>query len=285
MFALGIRIGPDLLARQAAWFAPKDQPFFVPDHSVASFGSPVPHEGLAAEVRDTFEIYGTPDGMRCILLGEQEFNDLGRDVRVSLVRDQIRFGREVVPSVRSAPAGLRPLMSRQADGHRFVWWPSLLQEHQEAVLTRYLHLGRRRSRHLEVPGSVWKKAAALLPGARALAGTFPSASGPNCFGTVMAAAGAVDAANTWMVQEPFEKWLAAVAVPGGNDSNVGTVLVWRSPGGLAQHAAITIGGGYALHKPSQGWMSPRKVLTSREVIASVRQSGRRLSRYTLVGAT
>ncbi|KQR00696.1 hypothetical protein ASF72_13650 [Arthrobacter sp. Leaf141] len=100
----------------------------------------------------------------------------------------------------------------------------------------------------------------------------------------MAAAGVVDAADTWMVQEPFEKWLAMVAVPGGNDSNAGTVLVWRSPTGLAQHVAITVGGGYALHKPSQGWMSPRKVLTSREVIASARQSGRRLSRYTLVGA-
>lgn len=94
----------------------------------------------------------------------------------------------------------------------------------------------------------------------------------------------MDAADTWMVQEPFEKWLAMVAVPGGNDSNAGTVLVWRSPTGLAQHAAITVGGGYALHKPSQGWMSLRKVLTSSEVIASARQSGWRLSRYTLVGA-
>jgi len=59
------------------------------------------------------------------------------------------------------------------------------------------------------------------------------------------------------------------------------VLIWRSPGGLAQHAAVPIGGGYALHKPSQGWMSPRKVLTVQEVIASARQPGRRITRYTL----
>lgn len=84
-----------------------------------------------------------------------------------------------------------------------------------------------------------------------------------------------------MQQAPFESWVAASATMGGDDGLPGTVMVWRTPDGLAQHAAITIGGGYALHKPSQGWMSPQKILTVQEVIASARQPGRRLHRYTL----
>ncbi len=99
----------------------------------------------------------------------------------------------------------------------------------------------------------------------------------------MAAAGVSEAAETWMLQQPFEDWLSTVSVPGGTDTAPGTVLVWRSPEGRVLHAAVTIGGGYALHKPSQGWMSPRKVLTVREVIASARQTGRRLERHTLAG--
>ena len=59
----------------------------------------------------------------------------------------------------------------------------------------------------------------------------------------------------------------------------GTVLVWRSPDGLVQHAAVTLGDGWALHKPSQGWMSPTKVLTVEECKASSREVGRRLERH------
>lgn len=56
------------------------------------------------------------------------------------------------------------------------------------------------------------------------------------------------------------------------------MLVWRSSTGLVQHAAVTLGGGWALHKPSQGWMSPVKVLAVAEVIGSARGADRRLSR-------
>lgn len=281
MFSLGIGIGPELLARQAAWFAPTHQPFLVPRSSADSIGMAPPGGELSAELRDTFEIYNVPDELVCVLVSEEEFNDLGRKARADLVRNQVKLGREVIPSVRSAPAEVRAQVSAQADGHRFVWWPSLLQGHREPVLGEYLRFGRRPSRHLEVPEDLWENAHATLPGARALAGTFPNASGPNCFGTVMAAAGRSEAAEVWMLREPFEEWLSSSAVPGGADDDPGTVLVWRSPEGLVEHAAVTIGGGYALHKPSQGWMSPRKILTVGDVIASARQRGRRLARYTL----
>lgn len=281
MFSLGIEIEPELVARQASWFAPARQPFLVCEGNTDWTGADPSNGELQAELRDTFEIYGVPDGMVCVLASEGEFNALGQRTRADLVRRQFNFGREVVPTVRSAPAAVREKVTKQADGHRFVWWPSLLEGHQEHVLGDYLRFGRRPSRHGEVTASIWENAHPTLPGARALAGTFPHASGPNCFGTVMAAAGRSDAAEVWMRQAPFEDWLSAVAVPGGRDDDPGTLLIWRSPSGVAQHAAVTIGGGYALHKPSQGWMSPRKVLTVREVIASARQPGRRLSRYTL----
>jgi hypothetical protein len=176
---------------------------------------------------------------------------------------------------------LVPRVREQVDGHRFVWWPSLLAGVEERVLTTYVEEGRRASRHDEVGDDVWASAARLLPGARRVAGTFPAASGPNCFGAVMAAAGVPGADEVWMLREPFEEWLAAATRPGGRDDVACTVLVWRSPDGLVQHAAVTLGGGWALHKPSQGWMSPTKVLTVVECLASSRASGRRLERRAL----
>lgn len=281
MFSLGIEIAPELQAKQAAWFAPARQPFLVAKDAADSIGLAPSKVELPAETRDTFEIYNVPDDRVCVFVSEEEFNGLSRTARVDLVRSQVGLGRGLVPSVRSAPADVRARAVAQADGHRFVWWPSLLRGHHDRVLGAYLQFGRRSSRHLEVPETLWASAAASLPGARALAGTFAHASGPNCFGTVMAATGLPEAADVWMLREPFEEWLAASAAPGGDDGEAGTVLVWRSPDGLVQHAAVTIGGGYALHKPSQGWMSPRKILTVREVIASARERGRRLSRYSL----
>jgi hypothetical protein len=162
-----------------------------------------------------------------------------------------------------------------------VWWPSLLEGREREVLVPFVEEGRRRSRHGEVSAGVWQEASRVLPGARELAGTFPLGSGPNCFGTVMGAAGVPGAAEQWMQREPFEEWLAAETRPGGRDEQPGTVLVWRSSSGLVQHAAVTVGDGWALHKPSQGWMSPTKVLTVGELLLSARARDRRLTRRSL----
>ena len=62
----------------------------------------------------------------------------------------------------------------------------------------------------------------------------------------------------------------------------GVVLVWRDGAGEPQHAAVTLGSGWALHKPSQGWMSPTLVLRVDELIRGVRRRGLRLSRYRIV---
>jgi len=121
-----------------------------------------------------------------------------------------------------------------------------------------------------------------MPGVKAIAGTYATASGPNCFGAVMAAAGVTGAETEWMQLEPFEKWLAAQCRPiRGSRSKPGTVLVWRDPERVAQHAAICVDEDFALEKPSQGWMTPRWVRPLAEIIQTNRAKWQRLERHQL----
>lgn len=286
MRALDIDVPPELVERWVAWFAPAEQPFLVDEALAGKLGLPVQDASMSAELRDTYEIYGLPDGVGVVWLAESQLLSLAKPDRAALVRAQVRQERGVVPSVRSWSSVLDHRAAQQGDGHRFVWWPSLLAGLEEPVLRGYIEEGRRPSQHAAVPEQVWEAAADLLPDARRLAGTFAPASGPNCFGAVMAAAGVPGADGVWMLREPFEQWLSEATRPAGPDSGrdgeVGTVLVWRSPEGLVQHAAVTLGSGWSLHKPSQGWMSPTKVLSTDDVKRSARATGRRLERHTLL---
>ena len=281
MRALNIDVPDRLVERWLDWFSPVVQPFLADEALAASIGDHAGEVLLSDEVRDTYCLYGLPSGARYVWLDEPRFMALPRRSRVALVRAQRTFGRELVASVRSWAPVVGDRAREQADGRGFVWWRSLLQGIEERVLTDYIEEGRRASRHDEVPEEVWASAARRLPDARRLAGSFATRSGPNCFGTVMAAAGVVGADEVWMQREPFERWLSERTRAHGDDATPGTVLVWRSPDGLVQHAAVTIGHGWVLHKPSQGWMSPSKVLTTQECKASSRASGRRLERYAI----
>jgi len=84
-----------------------------------------------------------------------------------------------------------------------------------------------------------------------------------------------------MQREPFEAFLAAHTRPGGRDDQPGTLLVWRDVAGAVQHAAVTLGGGWALHKPSQSWMTPRVVLPVHTLKRFSRTRGWRLHRSWL----
>ena len=278
MRALNIEVPDRLIQRWLAWFSPEVQPFVVNDALLARVGDRLGDKGLSLELRDTYCLYGLARGLRCVWLSEAEFMELDRAQRSALVRAQIVYGREIVPTVRAWAPLVGEAARTQADGHRFVWWRSLLDSVEEQVLTDYIEEGRRPSRHDEVPDDLWNSVTQVLPGARALAGTFPAASGPNCFGIVMAAAGVAGADGVGMQRETFEDWLADATRPGGGDDDAGTVLLWHSPDRLVQHAAVSLGEGWVLHKPSQGWMSPTKVLTTAECKASSRSTGRRLER-------
>lgn len=108
----------------------------------------------------------------------------------------------------------------------------------------YVERDRISSQHREVSGTTWNAVAAVLPGARGLAGTFASGSGPNCFGTVLAAAGVPDAEFEWMQLAPFEDWLRSSTTPVRRGDDAGTVYVWRDVGGVPAHAAVSLGDGW-----------------------------------------
>lgn len=282
MRALNIDVPDTLVDQWIEWFSPAVQPFLADSDLTASIAEDSGEVPLAAEVQDTYCLYVLPRGLQYVWLSEAQFMALPRRTRAALVRAQRTHDRELVPSVKSWAAVVGDRAREQADGHRFVWWRSLLSGCEEQVLKAHIEDGRRPSRHDEVPEKVWNSAARALPDARRIAGAFAQSSGPNCFGTVMAATGVVNADTVWMQRDPFEQWLSEKTRPNGDDAAPGTVLVWRSPDGLVQHAGVTLGGGWVLHKPSQGWMSPNKVLTVVECKASSREIGRRLERYTVL---
>jgi hypothetical protein len=278
---LNIEVPGDLAARWVDWLAPARQPFLLDRTAAEGLSLTWDRTPLSPELRDTYEVYEVPDGLGFVWLEEERFLALPRADRVALVAAQRSHDRAQVPSVRAWRTRAGERAREQTGGHRFVWWPSLVAGIEEDVLTAHVEEDRRPSRHDDVPDQVWARTSGLLPGARPLAGTFPPGSGPNCFGTVMAASGVPGAVSEWMQREPFEEWLCDRTRPGGSDGAPGTVLVWRSPDGLVQHAAVTLGGGWALHKPSQGWFDPVKVLTVDDVKRSARSAGRRLHRHLL----
>jgi len=272
---LGIDVSPTLLEHWIDWLAPDVQPFFVTRRQASDWDLPVDDRQLTAEQRDTFRTYGVDSSAVLVSwLDEPSYLSLPKATRARLVRAQVNHDRAAVPTVRRWQSVLGPELRQQADGHRFVWWKSLLRTKAEVVLQRIVSEDLGPSRHAEVVD--WPS-----DRVRELAGTFPSGSGPNCFGTVMAAAGVAGADEVWMLREPFERWLADNTVAGGRDDVPGTVFVWRDIAHAVQHAAITIGGGWMLHKPSQSWMTPRKIRTVAEVRRATRTAGWRLHRRSL----
>ena len=248
VLVLGIDVSEALVDRWRGWLMPERQPYAISADLAARLGLTEQVGPLSPELRDSFELYGLDDETIVWL---------------------------TVGQARALPAEVR---RAQPAAHR---WPSRSPAESVRRTIRYVEEGRRPSRHRDVGDRTWRAAAGATPMARRLAGRFPGASGPNCFGTVMGACGVAGAEQVWMQRAPFEEWLADRAVPGGLDSEAGTVLVWRNADGAVQHAAVTLGDGWALHKPSQGWMSPTKVLSIPQVKASSRAPGRYLHRYRL----
>lgn len=284
----GVDVDESLLWRWRGWIAPATQPFFLSEEDAkrcqieeSAFGA----RKMSDELHDSYALWRVPRELRVLWLDEERFRDAPRATRTALVRAQIEHGRHLVPSVRRWAGSFSAAELRaQADGHRFVWWPSMLEhvddETLAAIVTDIEVLNP--SRHREVAPEVWRDAATVLPGAAEVAGSFADGSGPNCFGTVMAAAGVREGAAAWTPQDEFEAWLrenTREATGTGHDAHAGTVLVWRDQDGDAAHTAVTLGAGWGLHKPSQCWHTPRKVLTVGEILRVSRAPGLRLRRY------
>jgi hypothetical protein len=280
MDVLGIEVTEARLRSWAAWLAPDPQPFLVGDPSAWDVGE-VSTGTITKELRDTYCLWRVERGTPVVWLSEAQFAALPRRRRAALVREQVRRGRGAVPTVRAWQEHLgADRLRSQADGHRFVWWPSLVSP---AVLARQVSWRRLASRHAEVDESTWRTCGGVLPGARGLAGTFPRGSDACCFSTVMAAAGA-DVAGACDSVEPFDAWLATACRPGGDADRPGAVLVWRRRAdGTPLHAAVSIGDGWVLEKPSQEWHSPVGVAAAADVVRAARMVGQRLERHTING--
>ena len=283
MRVLDIEVSAGLLNSWIDWLAPDRQPFYVTARQAKAWSLPLDPTEPDKQLRDTYQSYNLDSRLKSVWLDEAEFMELPRPTRAELVRAQVTHERSEVPTVRAWRELLGAEIAQQADGHRFVWWKSVLRDAAPQVLTRVITDDLGPSRHREVPASVWRAAAGVLPQARDLAGTFADGSGPNCFGTVMAAAGVEGAAQEWMQRQPFDAWLDQHTTRGGRDDVPGTVLVWRDTNRAVQHAAVTLSAGWAFHKPNQSWMGPREVRTTREILRATRTPGWHLHRHTITG--
>lgn len=279
---LGIEVEQTLMESWARWLAPDPQPFLVDPRAP---WSECDDEGgtMTRELQDTYRLWwGVEKGSGVIWISEEQFSGLPRVTRAALVREQAIRRRGAVPTVRAWRDLLDPARLRaQADGHRFVWWPSLLADEPEQILSRVVSRGRLPSRHAEVGGEIWRACEAALPEAACLAGTFPTGSNMNCFGAVMAATGA-DHRDVFDDVDPFAAWLASACKPGGDTRRPGVVLVWRNRDGAPVHAAVSIGGGWGLEKPSADWHSPRGVVTVDDIMRMSRHPGERVERHAIV---
>lgn len=277
MHVLNIPVAPGLADRWRDWLAPARQPFFLTAAQADALTldtDPRADLKLSPEERDTFTVWNVDPAADLVAwptLGQ--WDALTPGLRQMLLRIQRRHGRGNIPLGRHHADQLPGLPPS-----RFLWRRDQLTD---AVLARIIADHGQPCQRERVPEAVWEGSAGLLPHARSLAGTFPSGSAGNCFGAVMGAAGVPGAADEWMQREPFEVFLDDSTVPGGADDRPGTLLVWRSADGLVQHAAITLGRSWALHKPSQSWMTPRVVLPVRALKMASRTPGWRLERRAL----
>ncbi len=254
---LGIPVSEAQVRRWLTYWAPVKRPYpatelpaaLVEQHRSELLAHP-------DEWRDTFFLYGPGPW---VWLAEAEFTSLAAELRTRLADGMRR---------RTAP---KPVPA----------WPS--DPLVVARMVRWMEAGTRSSLHALAAADLRRASQGVLPGAMEVAGTFARGSGPNCFAAVMAAAGE-PVSESWVQVDEFSTWLASHAVPvrrGGSPDAPGRVLVWHERGSPA-HAAVTIGGGWALQKPSQSWSSPTVVQPVSEVIRSWTYPGTRVHTYELL---
>lgn len=292
---LGIRVTDAQLARWRGWVMPPVQPFLLTGEEARSVRRVARSRRLTPELSDTFQLYAVP-GTDVYAAEPSEVESSGVAVAHHVAPRANENSRIGAPGMDDEPQGtsliwldrrgarlLSPqTLAAQPTKHRWPGkHPERSRERDIMRTIRWIEDGLPASQHGEVSEATWRRARAILPEARRIAGRFPARSGPNCFGTVMGAAGVEGAANTRMQRESFERWLHDATITGGNDDNPGTVFVWRGADGAVEHAAITLGDGWLLNKPAQTWSTPAMVLPVRDGINASRAPGRRLERHTI----
>lgn len=292
-------------AWQQHW-APRAQPFFVSDALAQRLPAwprftrrEFHQSGVPLSLRDTFTTYNVAPHLPWVMwLTFEAFMCLDRAERLNLLREQRDFGRAGVTHLDEVAdlLELRDLSAPAAfatDGY-FVWWPQLWEllpaTGQQRVLQRFVETDRPPCQRHDLAPDHWGRITTLLPGARDLAGSFLPESGGNCLSTVMATFGAPAVAERWVHPGPFERWLErftllpeSAAQDRSKVDGLGKVLVWRDEGARVQHAAVSLGEGFVLHKEAQSWYAPRQVVGLDEALIRWQDDGQ-LGAYELRGA-
>ncbi|MDO4607348.1 MAG: hypothetical protein Q4B12_08525 [Bowdeniella nasicola] len=255
---LGIPVSPELVDKWKNFWSFPVQPFPVKGLPAELLEQlPASRDVTpSGEYRDTFYLYDAADRR---FYSQGDIASLPGNVRSELLRVQKNsYPEPIVPA-----------------------WPGdpfLLPK-----MIRWIEHGVRSSLHEIAAQSLEAASSEKLPAAKSLAGTFAERSGPNCFHTVMCAAGE-NPPDPWVTQDVFTEFLERRAEPlkdNRADATAGVIFTWTLHGELA-HAAVTLGDGWSLVKPSQSWSSPRLVWTVPEVVASWRIKGATMQRWMLV---
>lgn len=243
-------------------------------------------QNFALAPLDLWDTYGfyTMDrkGLEVAFLTPAEFWELPEAGRQELMALQAERGRGQIYTDSwlrkleiSLPSAGRDRFA-QPDGSRFAlrhdaWWALTPAERR-----RWLHQFVSQDRISCLSGDLDEDGWARLteqhgPQIRLLAGTFAPHSGPNCLGTVLAAATrsphlALSIAGHWLHPEVFLRGLAergyqATDLPAEADAMpAGAVINFVDESGRVQHAAYYLGDGLVLNKDAQSWFTPRQIL-------------------------
>lgn len=278
---LGIPVPASLIRAWEGQFAPAVQPFYLSDEFAARLAHlplwkrdelhPV---HLPLSVRDTLNLHDVaPEASWALLLDEPGFLALPPHTRTELLEAQLGFRRG---GVKCDP------VTQELS----VWWPAawkaLTPDARWTHLKTFLETDRLPCRRRKLTPAHRRELRQRFPGLLPLMGTFAAESGPNCFGSVMAACGVPGVSGLWMHSPPFLRWLERVAVSSDGLEACGTVLVWRDAAGQVQHAALALGHGWLFHKESQAWFSPRQVVRQQGALDRWRHEGWTVSGYALL---
>ena len=254
---LGIPVCGDLIEKWKSFWCFPVQPFPVQDLPPKLLAQLPTSRDITPsdEFRDTFYLYDANDWR---YYAQEDLASLPGYLHNELLRIQKRsYPEEIFPA-----------------------WPD--DPFLVPKMIRWIERGVRPSLHRLAAQSLEAASQRRLPAVKSLAGTFAGSSGANCFQTVMLAAGE-NPSDPWVTQDVFAEFLTRRAEPisGSHaDNTAGVIFTWTLNGDLA-HAAVTIGDGWCVVKPSQSWSSPRVVWTVPEVVASWRFKGTKMQRWLL----
>ncbi len=284
MNILGCEVSVLTLEGWSGFFVFELEPFFLLSESRALLSNSQPRAELkpSLELADAYLTYlVSKEAQFVALLKPNEFRALPREAQNDLMAVQKQLGRgqfyelEFVRNVLGEiPVFLEPDVVADQFVLRHDVWIAFTPEIRFRLMVDYVSLERQDCLSSITPENTW---AAIPEQVRRLAGTFSSASGANCFATVIAALTpdlleSQRISNLWMLECEF---LESLQAQGFHDAGKlklpikpNSVLTWWNPSGNVIHACLMLEFGLALNKDAQSWFTPRQILRLEDVLKS-----------------